>query len=99
MAGGGRHNTAQEPRVVSNSVGLLLQPSPMVCDNGNLQRMDQEHQMGLPSAVRVYGLLILSACNVNARADAALDAELEAEWGDKRVKTVTVESPADRYAV
>ncbi len=54
--------------------------------------------MGLPSAVRVYGLLILSACNVTARADAALDAELEAEWGGKRVKTVTVESPKDRYS-
>lgn len=47
--------------------------------------------------IQVCGLLILSAFSGQALADADLDAELEAEWGDRRVKTYTAETPESRY--
>lgn len=40
-------------------------------------------------------VLLLAAGNVSADED--LDAELEAEWGSSRVKTVTVQTPEAQY--
>jgi len=46
----------------------------------------------------LYGLVLGAGLGVGvACADEDLDAELDAEWGDKRVKTHTVETPASRY--
>jgi U3 small nucleolar ribonucleoprotein component len=53
--------------------------------------------MGLLKIVRVGILLMLGASSLPALADKSLDEELDAEWGEKRVKTITVESPMDRY--
>ena len=53
--------------------------------------------MGLLKTVRLCTLLIIGAAGVPALADKSLDDELDAEWGDTRVKAITVESPKDRY--
>ena len=53
--------------------------------------------MGLMNTVRVCTLLVICANSVPALADKSLDDELEAEWGDKRIKTTTVAAPKDRY--
>ncbi len=53
--------------------------------------------MGLMKTVRMCALLAICASGGPALADKSLDDELDAEWGDKRIKTITVESPKDRY--
>lgn len=42
-------------------------------------------------------LCCVGLCVAQVFADEDLDAELDAEWGDKRVKTYTADNPENRY--
>lgn len=53
--------------------------------------------MEISNAVRACWLLVLSVCGSDALTADDLDAELDAQWGSKRVKTLTVETPKGRY--
>ena len=48
--------------------------------------------------MRLIGLVLLAALCQVSFADEDLDAELNQEWGHKKVEAPTIEAPKDRYA-
>jgi hypothetical protein len=65
-------------------------------DNG-ARHCIQEYGMRILKELALCTALVMSGWSVLAHADENLDAELDAEWGNKRIRGVVVESEKDRY--